>query len=118
MRVHDHEQRAGSTHTERDEALFAKGVRVFPRERVVVGEYRCRFRKRNVVLPEVGFGFFRIPLYVHRPDCMDKRPASQAAEGVLPEGKSTRPGAVEIRIRARALNQLRTPETAREPRER
>ena len=81
MRVHDYEQRAGSTHTERDEALFAKGVRVFSRQRVVVGEHRRRFGKSNAVLPEVGFGFLRIPVYVHIPNCMDKRPPSQAAEG-------------------------------------
>lgn len=82
MRVHDHEQHAGSTHAERDETLFAKGVRVFPRERVVVGEYRCRFRKRNAVFPAVGFGFLWIPGYVHVRYCMDKRPPSQVDEGV------------------------------------
>ena len=94
MRIHDHEQRAGSTDTERDETLFAKGVRVFTRKRVVVGEYRCRFRKRNGVLAEVGFGFLRIPVYVHFPDCMDKRPLSQAAERVLSRTWLTIPSAM------------------------
>ena len=83
MGVHDHEQRASSTHSERDEALFTKGVKVFSRERVVVGEYGCRFGEGDAVLPEVSFGFLRIPIDVHVRHCMDKRRPRQVENGAL-----------------------------------
>jgi len=65
MGVHNHQQRTGSTHPERYEALLVKRVRIFARQRVVIGKYRSRLRKGNTMLAEVGFSFAWVPIDLH-----------------------------------------------------
>ena len=86
MRVHDYQKGSRCAHPERDEALFAEGVRVFPGKGIVVREHGCGLGKGDAVRADVGFSLLRIPVNFHMWDCMDKRHLRQvlwrAVEGV------------------------------------
>ena len=84
MRVHDYQNGPRCAHSERDEALFSDGVRVFPGKGIVVSEYGCGLSKGNTVLADVGLSLLRIPVNFHMCDCMDKRRLRQACVDISP----------------------------------
>lgn len=77
MREHDYQKGSRCAHPERDEALFAEGVRVFPAKGIVVREHGCGLGKGEAVRADVGLSPLRISVNFSTWDRMDKRHLGQ-----------------------------------------
>ena len=67
MGIYDNDEHSGCAHSQRNETLLSNRIRVFARQREVIGQNRRRLRKPHAVGKQVCFGFGRISV---NPDCL------------------------------------------------
>ena len=73
FRIHHDQQAADKIRPERDKALLAFGIRVFPDQRALVIENADRIREINAMLSKIRGTLGFVPFETHAYHCMHRR---------------------------------------------